>query len=67
MTFGRKSDGGVRGVADSRRLNDRMVTSFYPMKNVRGLLDWLGSKHIFSVFDPKNGFFQIELYPASGE
>ncbi len=37
------------------------VTDSYPMEDVRETLDWLATKKIFSTFDLKDGFFQVEL------
>ncbi len=56
-----KKDGGVRVTTDFRGLNNATVTDSYPMENVREVLDWLSSKSIFSTFDLKDGFFQVEL------
>jgi hypothetical protein len=37
------------------------VSDTYPMDDVRGTLDWLSSKRIFSKLDLKDGFFQAML------
>lgn len=63
--FVRKKDGSIRVTSDFRRLNELTVTDSYPMKNVRETLDWLATRSIFSVFDLKDGFYQVELDPSS--
>ena len=63
--FARKTYGGTRVTSDFRRLNSLTVTDSYPMENVRDTLDWLASKSVFSVFDLKDGFYQVELHPDS--
>lgn len=37
------------------------------MENMRDLLDWLGNKRTFSVFDVKDGLFQLDLHPILKE
>lgn len=34
------------------------------MTNIRNVLEWPGSSRKSSVFDVKNGFFQVELHSA---
>ena len=63
--FVRKKDGGIIVTSDFRRLNDLTITDSYPMENVRNTLDWLATKRVFSVFDVKDGFYQVELHPDS--
>lgn len=63
--FVRKKDGIIRVTADFRALNDATVTDSYPMEDMRQVLDWLGSKRIFSCFDLKDAFYQVELSPES--
>lgn len=65
--FVRKKDGGIRVTSDFRRLNDLTITDSYPMENVRDTLDWLATKRVFSIFDLKDGFYQVELDPCSKE
>ena len=62
-----KKDGGTRVTSDFRRLNSVTVTDAYPMEDIRSVLDWLGSKKIFFVFDLKDGIFQISLHKESRE
>lgn len=63
--FVTKKGGVVRVTSDFRRLNDLTITDSYPMENVRNTLDWLASKKVLSVFDLKDGFYQVELDPSS--
>lgn len=55
--FVRKKSGGLRVTSNFRRLNDLTVMDSHPMKNMTNILDWLGSKRVFSVFDLKDVFF----------
>lgn len=59
--FVRKKDGSIRVTADFRAMNNATVTDSYPMEDMRQVLDWLGSKKIFSTFDLKDAFYQVEL------
>lgn len=63
--FVRKKDHGIRVTSDFRRLNALTVTESYPMENVRETLDWLATKKVFSTFDIKDGFYNVELAPES--
>lgn len=65
--FVKKKDEDNRATSDFRRLQELAVTDLYPVKHMRHILDWPGSSRIFSVFDWKNGFCQVELHPASRE
>jgi hypothetical protein len=60
-----KKNGGLRTTTDFRLLNDMKVSDTYPMEDVRGTLDWLGGKQIFSTLDLKDGFFQVMLAEES--
>lgn len=46
-------------------LNAATVTDTCPMKYVRNKLDWLGAKKVFSTFNLKHSFFQVELDDSS--
>ena len=59
--FVRKKDGSTRVTSDFRGLNSVTVSDSYPMEDVRATLDWMGTKSIFSTFDLKDEFFQVEL------
>eukprot|EP00171_Calliarthron_tuberculosum_P002219 IDg2219t1 len=56
-----KKDSGTRVTTDFRSLNNVTVTDAYPMEDVRDTIDWLARKRIFSAFDLKDGFYQVEL------
>jgi hypothetical protein len=60
-----KKNGGLRTTTDFRLLNDMTVSDTYPMEDVRGTLDWLSGKRIFSTLDLKDGFFQVMLAKES--
>jgi len=51
----------MRTTSDFRRLNDMTVTDVYPIEDMKATLEWLASKNIYSVFDLKDGFYQIVL------
>ena len=59
--FVKKKDGSMRVTSDFRELNALTVRDTHPMEDVRATLDWMASKTIFSTFNLKDGFFQIEL------
>jgi Reverse transcriptase (RNA-dependent DNA polymerase) len=60
-----KKSGSLRTTTDFRLLNEMTVSDMYPMEDVRTILDWLSSKRIFSTFDIKDGFFQVNLAEES--
>ena len=51
----------LRTTSDFRRLNELTESDVYPMEDMKATIDWLSSKKIYSVFDLKDGFFQVEL------
>jgi hypothetical protein len=53
-----KKNGGLGTNTDFRLLNDMTVFDTYPMEDVRGTLDWLSGKQIFSTLDLNDGFFK---------
>jgi len=60
-----KRDGSMRCTTDFRALNSRTVSDQYPMESVRETLDWLASKKVFTAFDLKDGYFQVQLDESS--
>lgn len=60
-----KKNGDLRTTTDFRGLNSQTIPDSYPMEDVRGTLDWLSGKTIFSTFDLKDGFFQVPLAEES--
>ena len=65
IVFVRKKDGSTRVTSDFRGLNAVTVSDSYPMEDVRATLDWMETKSVFSVFDLKDVFFQVELAEGS--
>ena len=60
-----KRDGTLRCTSDFRALNAQTICNSYPMKGSKETLDWLGSKKVFSTFDLKHGYFQVQVNEAS--
>ena len=56
-----KKDNSLRTTSDFRLLNSLTITDVYPMEDMRATIDWLASKKIYSVFDLKDGFYQVWL------
>ena len=50
-------------VLDSRKLNEKTIGDFYPLLNIIGISNQLGSAQYFSVFDLASGFHQIRMSP----
>ena len=53
--------GAVRLCIDPRDLNAAIKKLYYPMKTVDEVASGLQGANVFSVFDAKNGFWQLKL------
>ena len=60
-----KKDGGLRFCIDFRKLNTRTKKDSYPLPHIQETLESLEGSHIFSSFDFKSGFWQVEMDEAS--
>ena len=60
-----KKDGGLRFCIDFRKLNARTKKDSYPLPHIQETLESLEGSHIFSSFDFKSGFWQVEMDEAS--
>lgn len=67
LVFVGKKEGDIRVTSDFRRLKTLIITESYPMENMRDIFDWMGSRRIFSVFDFKKSFLEIELQVPTNE
>jgi len=56
-----KRNGGVRLAVDDRYLNSFTVPDAYPMVTVNEILNKMGSANYISLFDAKNGYWQIPV------
>ena len=61
----RKKDGGLHFCIDFRKLNMRTKKDSYPLPHIQKSLESLEGSHIFSSFDFKLGFWQVEMDEAS--
>ena len=61
----RKKDGGLHFCIDFRKLNARTKKDSYPLPHIQETLESLEGSHIFSSFDFKLGFWQVEMDKAS--
>lgn len=60
-----KKYSGMRVPSDYRSLNNVIVTDAYPMEDVNDTLYWFSRKKVYSTFDLKEAFYQVELYDIS--
>ena len=62
-----KKDGGLHFCIDFRKLNARTKKDSYPLPRIQEMLESLEGFHIFSSFDFKLGFWQVEMDEASNQ
>ena len=60
-----KKDGGLHFCIDFRKLNARTKKDSYPLPRIQEMLESLEGSHIFSSFNFKLGFWQVEMDEAS--
>ena len=60
-----KKDGGLHFCIDFRKLNVRTKKDSYPLPCIQETLESLEGSHIFSSFDFKSGFWQVEMDETS--
>ena len=60
-----KKDGGLRFCIDFRKLDARTNKDSYPLPCIQEMLESLEGSRIFSSFDFKLGFWQVEMDEAS--
>ena len=60
-----KKDGGLHFCIDFRKLNARTKKDSYPLPRIQETLESLEGSCIFSSFDFKSGFWQVEMDEAS--
>ena len=56
-----KKDGTYRVCIDYRRLNAKIIRDRFPMPLIEDCIDALTRAKVFSVIDPKNGFFHVNI------
>lgn len=61
----RKKDGGHRFCINFRRLNTVTEKDAYPLPHIAATLDKLRGAKYLSIFDLKNGYWQVPLAPDS--
>src|SRR4051812_47863217 len=60
-----KKDGGLRAVADLRKINDYVIRDGFPMPDVNESLDQLAGSKWFSLLDLSSAFWQLPLAERS--
>ena len=64
-TIGSKKDGGLRAVADLRKVNECVERDSYPMPDIQELLDQLSGATWFTSLDLGSAFWQLPLDEGS--
>jgi len=67
MVIVTKKDGSLRICLDPRDLNLAMKRSHYPTPTLDDVTNCLKDAKVFSVFDAKNGYWQVELTEESSK
>ena len=57
----KKKDNSVRFCVDYRRLNEVTKRDVYPLPRIDDAIDALSSANIFSTFDSKSAYWQINM------
>ena len=57
----RKKDGSLRFCIDLRCLNTRTIKDAYSLPHIEDTLDCLGGATIFTSWDLKSGYWQVEM------
>lgn len=65
LVVGRKRDGRIRLCVDMRRVNEAVITDGYPLPRIEEVLDRLRGSQVFTRFDLKDAYHQVELHPES--
>ena len=60
-----KKDGGICFCIDFRKLNVKTKKDSYPLPHIQEMLESLEGSRIFSSFNFKSGFWQVEMDKAS--
>ena len=60
-----KKDSGLHFYIDFRKLNVRTKKDSYPLPCIQETLESLEGSHVFSSFDFKSGFWQVEMDETS--
>jgi hypothetical protein len=58
-----KKDGSQRVVQDFRELNKYMVKDVTPLPDIKQAIEGLGDKVLFSKFDVREGYNNIQIVP----
>lgn len=61
----KKKNGRYTLCVDYRKINLKIVKDRYPLPLMESVLDGLHGQNIFSSIDLKNGFFHVDMAPAS--
>ena len=56
-----KKDGGLHFCIDFQKLNARTKKDSYPLPHIQEMLESLEGSCVFSSFDLKSGFWQVEM------
>ncbi|XP_043234726.1 uncharacterized protein K02A2.6-like [Amphibalanus amphitrite] len=65
IVVGKKRNGSIRICVDMRQVNRAVITDAYPIPHMDDVLSRLHGSAVYSVFDLKDAYHQVELHPRS--
>ena len=65
IVVGKKRNGSIRICVDMRQVNRAVIKDVYPIPQMEDVMSRLHQSAVYSVFDFKDAYHQVELHPSS--